>query len=208
MSASGLPVKELLVIGLTGGIGSGKSVATSMFAEHGAGIIDTDQIAHSLTRAGGDAIKPIRDAFGDEFISEDGSIDRSRMRRLIFSDASAKLRLEQILHPLIHTEARARLAHMQNMPYVIIVVPLLPTSPAFLQMVKRILVVDCDVETQISRATKRDHVSAREVQDIISQQTPREERLRLADDVIHNESDLESMAEQVELLHKRYSRPD
>jgi len=208
MSASGLPVKELLVIGLTGGIGSGKSVVARMFAEHGAGVIDTDQISHSLTRSGGDAIKPIQDAFGDEFMSEDGSLDRAKMRNLIFSDASAKLRLEKILHPMIRTLAKTRLAQMQDKPYAIIVVPLLPTSPAFQQMVNRILVVDCDAKTQISRVAERDHVSVQEAQDIISQQTPRDERLRLADDVIRNENDLESLAEQVEALHKRYSKPD
>src|SRR3990167_4619336 len=118
-----------LIIGLTGGIGSGKSTVAALFAEHGAGIVDTDAIARDLTQADGEAIAAIRTAFGDEYLTDDSALNRVKMRGLIFSDAIAKQRLEQILHPLIREHAKVLLRQLQDMPYIILVVPLLPESP-------------------------------------------------------------------------------
>jgi dephospho-CoA kinase len=177
-----------------------------LFAEHGAGIIDTDVIAHSLTQRGGDTIAAIRATFGNDYITEDGALDRAKMRKLIFSDAAAKQRLELILHPLILEQAKAQLQGLQTKPYIIIVVPLLPESPSFQQLVQRVLVVDCDEDTQVARVIRRSRMTTAEVRAIIAQQTQRAERLRLADDVIHNEGDLDNLAEQVNVLHQRYSK--
>jgi dephospho-CoA kinase len=195
-----------LCIGLTGGIGCGKSTVASLFAEHGAGIIDTDTIAHDLTRSGGNAIASIRAVFGKDYISADGSLDRAKMRGLIFADAASKRQLEHILHPLILEQAQAQLQQLRSKPYIIIVVPLLPESAAFRQLVQRVLVVDCDEDTQVGRVIGRSPMTSREVRAIIAQQTPRAARLKLADDVILNEDDLAGLAEQVNVLHQRYSK--
>ncbi len=201
-----------LIVGLTGGIGSGKSIVAGLFEKHGAGIIDTDEIARRLTqacpepsrRADGAAMAAIRSAFGDNYIADDGALDREKMRGLIFSDVAAKQRLEKILHPLILEQAKAQLQRLQAKPYIILVVPLLPESPAFRQLVQRVLVVDCGEEIQIARVITRSRITDAEVRAIIAQQTPRDERLRLADDVIHNEGGMENLAEQVAILHERY----
>lgn len=192
-------------VGLTGGIGCGKSTVAELFAGHGAGIIDTDAIARDLTQSGGEAIAAIRAEFGEDYITAEGSLDRDRMRGLIFANADAKRRLEQILHPLILEQARLQLERLQDRPYVVIAVPLLPESPAFRQLTQRILVVDCDENTQIQRVTRRSRMSEAEVRAIIAQQTPRIQRLRIADDVIRNETDLDSLAAQVAVLHRNYS---
>ena len=198
-------VLSKFVVGLTGGIGCGKSTVADLFAEHGAGIIDTDVIAHRLTQRGGEAIAAILAAFGKDYITDDGALDRAKMRGLIFSDAAAKQRLELILHPLILEQAKAQLQQLQGKPYVIIVVPLLPESPAFRRLVQRLLVVDCDESTQVKRVTGRSRMTAKEVRAIIAQQVPRAECLKLADDVIHNDDGLANLAEQVTDLHGRYS---
>lgn len=193
------------VVGLTGGIGCGKSTVANLFAEHGAGVVDTDAIARHLTQSGGDAIAAIRAAFGDEYIKDDGALDRAKMRGLIFSDAAAKQRLENILHPLILEQAKAQLLRLQIKSYIIIVVPLLAESPAFQQLVQRVLVVDCAENTQIARVIGRSRMTDAEVRAVIAQQTPRAKRLELADDVVLNEAELENLAEQVAALHERYS---
>ena len=194
-----------LVVGLTGGIGSGKSTVAALFAEHGAGIVDTDAIAHRLTQTGGEAIAAIRAAFGNEYIMDDGALNRAKMRGLVFSDAAAKQRLEQILHPLIREQAKAQLQQLEASPYIILVVPLLPESPAFRQLVQRVLVVDCDENTRIARVIGRSRMTEEEVRAIIARQTPRAERLQLADDVISNDAGLDSLAGQVAVLHERYT---
>ena len=193
------------VVGLTGGMGCGKSTVADLFAEQGAGIIDTDVIAHSLTQRGGAAISAIRAAFGDDYLTDDGALNRAKMRGLIFSDAAAKLRLERILHPLILEQAKVQLGQLQDRPCIILVVPLLPESPAFRQLAQRLLVVDCDENTQVARVIARSGIGEAEVRDIIAQQTPRAERLELAGDVIHNDAGLDILAEQVAVLHARYS---
>lgn len=200
------PAQDRLIIGLTGGIGCGKSTVANLFAGLGAGIIDTDAIAHLLTRPGGAAIPVIRAAFGDRYIADDGALNRALMRELVFSDAAARQRLESILHPLIREQAELQLQQRRNDPYIILVVPLLAGSPAFRRLVRRVLVVDCDERIQIERVIGRSSMTEPEVRAIIASQTPREERLRLADDVISNNAGLDSLAGQVAALHRRYGQ--
>ena len=195
-----------LIVGLTGGIGSGKSTVAELFAQQGAGLIDTDVIAHHLTRANGNAITAIRAAFGNEYITDAGALDRTKMRGLIFSDAAAKQQLERILHPLILEQAMTQLQQLQTQPYIILVVPLLPESPAFRQLTQRVLVVDCNENTQAERVIARNRMNEAEVRNIIAQQAPRAKRLQLADDVIHNETGLDSLAAQTKVLHAQYLR--
>ena len=194
-----------LRIGVTGGIGCGKSTVAGLFAKHGAAVIDTDEISRRLTQAGGAAIESIRAAFGNDFISEDGAMDRTKMRKRVFSDSIAKRRLELILHPLILDQAKEELQKLEARPYVIIVVPLLPESAAFRNLVQRVLVVDCDEKIQLARVTKRSGMTEAEVRRIIAEQTPRAERLKISDDVVHNDAGLDSLARQVAGLHARYS---
>lgn len=193
-----------LVIGLTGGIGSGKSTVAGLFAAQGAAIIDTDAIAHGLTRIGGIAIPAIRAAFGDRYIAEDGALDRAQMRTLVFSDPTARQRLEGLLHPLILSLAESELAQNADAPYAILVVPLLPQAAAFRRLVQRVLVVDCDEATQLARVVQRSGLREAEARAIVASQTPRAERLKLADDIIRNDGDLDALADQVDALHRHY----
>lgn len=195
-----------LVVGLTGGIGCGKSTVADLFARYGAGIIDTDAISHRLTQHGGAAIPAIRAAFGDGYIAGDGAVNRSKMRALVFSDAAARQRLEQILHPMILEQAEQQLQQLQAAPYSILVVPLLSEHSAFRRLVQRVLVVDCDERTQAERVVGRSNMSLREVRAIMASQISRAERLQLADDVIHNDAGPDSLAGQVAALHRRYGQ--
>ncbi len=192
-------------IGLTGGIGSGKSSAAEMFGELGAGVVDTDAIAHELTRAGGAAIEAIRGAFGAEYIASDGGLDRARMRRFVFRDPDAKTRLEGILHPLIGAQSRARVAAAQQ-PYVVLVVPLLLETGACRDLVQRVLVVDCSEERQLARAMQRSRLPADEVRAIMAAQLPRSGRREQADDVIDNDGGMDALRHQVAQLHEKYLR--
>lgn len=191
-------------IGLTGGIGSGKSTVAELFKSHGATIIDTDEISRQLTQAHGLAIPSILQNFGSAFITKEGSLNRVSMRQLIFTDASAKQKLEQLLHPLIFAQAKHLLEIAPNTQYVLLVVPLLFDSPDFLQLANRVLVVDCDENTQIQRVMQRSQLNEMEVRSIILQQTPRIFRLKKADDILVNNTDLMSLAGQVTFFHQRY----
>jgi dephospho-CoA kinase len=190
-------------VGLTGGIGSGKSVASAMFAEAGAGVVDTDEISRALTAPGGAAIDPIRQRFGPPFVAGDGGLDRPRMRALVFDDMQAKHRLEAILHPLIRERSRAAVGAARQ-PYVILVVPLLFETGAYSDLVQRVAVVDCDESMQVSRASARSRLSQDEVRAIIAAQLPRAERLKRADDVLDNNGSEQALRRQVEALHARY----
>jgi dephospho-CoA kinase len=191
------------VIGLTGGIGSGKSAVADQFASLGAAIVDTDVIAHGLTRPGGAAIPKVRELFGDSAISADGAMDRRRVRELVFSDSSAKKRLEGLLHPMIRTESQRQIAAAKA-PYVVHVVPLLVESPDYKSRVQRVLVVDCEESVQVERVQRRNGLSADEVRRIIAAQAPRSTRLAAADDVIDNSGPLAAVEPQVRVLHERY----
>ena len=175
-------------IGLTGGIASGKSTVADMFAELGVPVIDTDIIAREVVTPGAPALLEIRARFGDEIIDATGNLDRGVMRRLVFADDAARLDLEAILHPPIGIETR-RQAGEAGGPYQIIVVPLLVGS-ALLQFVDRVLVVDCDEETQVQRLLARDAETIEQARSILAAQASREHRLELADDVIDNNRDI------------------
>jgi dephospho-CoA kinase len=190
-------------VGLTGGIGSGKSVASGMFAELGAAVIDTDEISRALTAPGGAAISPIREGFGPEYVAADGGLDRARMRNLVFGDAAAKRRLEGILHPRIRDRMRADVAAARQ-PYVIAVIPLLFETGVCLDLLQRVLVVDCEESEQVRRASARSGLSAQEVRAIMAAQLPRAERLKRADDVLVNDGSIDALRPQVARLHVRY----
>ena len=193
------------VIGLTGGIGSGKSAAADVFASLGIPVVDTDAIAHELTRPGGAAIAGIRELFGDEAIGADGAMDRKKVRELVFSDPSAKRKLEGLLHPMIRAESQRRIAEgADRAPYVVHVVPLLIESSDYRTRVQRVVVVDCDEAVQVERVQRRSGLSADEVHRIIAAQVPRATRLAAADDVIDNSGSLSAIERQVRVLHERY----
>ena len=191
------------IVGLTGGIGSGKSAAATLFEEFGAAVVDTDAIAHELTAPGGTAIAPIRAAFGDEVVAPDGALDRAAMRRKVFTDAQAKGRLEAILHPMIRAEADRRSAAARA-PYVVLVVPLLVESGGYRSRVQRIAVVDCPEAVQVARVMSRSGLSAGEARAIMAVQVDRQARLAVADDVIDNGGELAALRPQIEALHRRY----
>ncbi|MDE2310514.1 MAG: dephospho-CoA kinase [Betaproteobacteria bacterium] len=195
-------------IGLTGGIGSGKSTVAALFRECGVTVIDSDAISHQLTQPGGGAIAAIRAAFGEGYIDASGALDRPLMRQLVFSDPAAKRRLEGILHPLIRAQMLAQtwaanMGHAGVSPYLLVVVPLL-FEAGYHQLVQRTLVVDCAEATQVARAMRRSGLGEQEVRAIMAQQIARTERLRRADDIIQNDCDMEALRQQVERLHQRY----
>jgi dephospho-CoA kinase len=191
------------VIGLTGGIGSGKSAAADEFARLGATLVDTDVIAHALTAPGGAAIAPVRALFGEECIDASGAMDRAKVRARVFADPAARRQLEGILHPLIRRESAARVAAATG-AYVVLVVPLLVESADYRARVDRVLVVDCPLELQVSRVRARSGLSEDEARRIIAAQVSRETRLAAADDVIDNSGTLEALHAQVRRLHQRY----
>ncbi len=193
----------VFIIGLTGGIGSGKTSVANLFQELGIEIIDTDRIAHQLTQVGGDAIHPIRLTFGDHFILSDGSLNRSVMRQSVFSDESARHKLEAILHPLIYQEVLRRLPLIQS-SYGVLVVPLLLETKEYLELINRVLVVDCPESLQISRTMQRSQLEEQEVRQVMAVQRSRTERLLYADDVIINDSDSQHLQRQVQRLHQKY----
>ena len=192
-----------LRVGLTGGIGCGKSKAADMFAELGADIIDSDVISHELTGPGGAAMSAIEEAFGRDYVRADGSLDRERTRSLVFSEPGARGKLEAILHPLIRAET-VRRTQASAAPYVILVVPLLLETGAYRDLLDRILVVDCDESQQVARAMARSGLTEDEVRRIMSAQLPRGERVRQAQDVLVNDTDIKSLRAQVEALHRQY----
>jgi dephospho-CoA kinase len=193
------------VVGLTGGIGSGKSAAASRFAEQGAAVIDTDAIAHELTGAGGAAMPALIAAFGPDVAAPDGALDRAAMRRRVFADPTQRQRLEDILHPLIRAESDRRVGAAVA-PYVVLVVPLLVESGSYRERVGRIVVVDCSTETQIARVMARNGLERAEVERILAAQASRAQRLAVADDVIDNEGSLDRLRQQVDRLDFVYRR--
>ena len=191
-------------IGLTGGIGSGKSLVADMFAALGATLIDTDQIAHQLTAPGGLAMPAIAEQFGPDFIAANGAMDRTRMRAAVFSEPAVKRRLEAILHPLIRIETERAAAEAQG-AYRIFVVPLLVESGKWKERVTRVLVVDCPEDLQVSRVIARNGMTEAQVRAIMAAQASRQARLDAADDVIVNDAGIAQLTPQVERLHALYA---
>ena len=192
------------VVGLTGGIGSGKSTVADLFAARGASVVDTDRIAHEITAPGGAAIDAIRQRFGERVLRADGALDRDAMRALAFDDAQARQALEAILHPIIRAESERRIAAAEG-PYVVHVVPLLVESGGRAGRFDRVLVVDCPVQVQIERVQRRSGLDLERIESILAAQASREARLAVADDVIDNGGDAQALPAQVDALHRKYA---
>ncbi|MDH3615100.1 MAG: dephospho-CoA kinase [Gammaproteobacteria bacterium] len=196
------PDKKRYRVALTGGIASGKSTVADMFAHLGVPVIDTDIIAREVVQPGQPALDEIRERFGDEVIDATGKLDRTAMRKRIFSDERARLDLEAILHPRIGAETRRQVDAAPG-PYQLIVVPLLVGSP-LVQFVDRVLVVDCDEELQVERLLARDAETVEQARRILSTQASREARLAIADDVISNDQGLDETRRQVRELDETF----
>jgi len=197
-------VSGAFVVGLTGGIGSGKSAAADEFARLGATIVDTDAIAHELTAAGGAAIPLLRGLFGPAYFDSSGAMDRAKVRAMVFADPVAKKNLEALLHPMIRAESERRIAASSG-GYVVYVVPLLIESGNYRERVQRVAVVDCTEELQLQRVRQRSRLAEDEVRRIIASQIPRAERRAAADDVIDNSGTLDALHKQVRKLHLKYA---
>ena len=193
------------VVALTGGIGSGKSSVAELFAERGATIIDSDSIAHQLTDRGGAALPQLQAVFGDDIFDGGGALDRPKMRALVFGNPAARQRLESILHPLIGAEAQ-RLTSDAKGPYAIRMIPLLVEGGDPHRRFTRVLVIDCDEETQIERVMARSKLSRAEVEAIMATQATRAQRLAHADDIIDNNGVPTALVPQVDRLHATYMR--
>jgi dephospho-CoA kinase len=195
--------RPALKIGLTGGIGSGKSAAAARFASHGVAVVDTDAIARKLTAPGGAALAALRDAFGEAALAADGGLDRARMRTLVFANPAERARLEAILHPLIEAESLRRCYAAQS-PYVIVDVPLLAETGRWREHCERVCVVDCPQELQIARVAERNGHPRDEIEAIVAAQASREARRAIADDIIDNGDTLAALHAQIDALHERY----
>lgn len=196
----------MMIVGLTGGIGSGKSEAALLFADLGVPVADTDAIAHALTATGQPALQEISKAFGNEVLQADGSLNRTYLRQRIFSDPAARLTLESILHPKIRDEVASFLDRNASAPYQIVMVPLLFETGAYANLIDRSLLIDCDESLQIMRAMARSHLSEAEVRAIMAAQCSREQRLALTSDVILNNGTLVDLKNQVREKHEKYIR--
>jgi dephospho-CoA kinase len=195
----------MLKIGLTGGIGSGKTRVANMLAEQGASVIDTDVVAHQLTAPNGLAMPAIVDKFGPHMVAANGSLNRALMRQHVFADPAHRHLLESILHPMITQEVIKKAEQAQG-AYIVLVVPLLVETRRWLDQVDRICVVDCDTATQIERVKFRSGLTQLEIESILLAQASREARLAVADDVIHNTSqiDFNALTKQVLELHRQW----
>lgn len=192
----------MLKIGLTGGIGSGKSTVTALFSQLNIPIIDADIIAHQLVQPYQPALLKLQQVFGDAIINADNTLDRAYLRDIVFTDKEKKIKLESILHPLIFQQMQLEY-EQQNSAYVILSIPLL-IETKMTSFVDRILVIDCAVETQIKRVKQRDNLSNERILSIISSQASRKQRLSHADDIIDNSNSTSQLAEQVKKLHNHY----
>ena len=192
----------MLKVGLTGGIGCGKTTVSQLFAELQAPIVDADTIAHQLVAPGQSALLSIRKAFGDKVFYPDGSLHRPQLREMVFSNPQKKQQLESILHPLVYKAIQNAIDQL-DYPYSILSIPLL-LETKMTHFVDRVLVVDCPVELQIARVKSRDALSESRIQSIIDSQVNRETRLSLADDVIDNSDNGSRLADQVKKLHNLY----
>ncbi len=200
--------EELYIVGLTGGIGSGKSTVAALFSALGAATVDTDAIAHVLTAPHGRAIQAIRALMGADLISLDGSLDRRATRQRVFSDGAAKKQLESILHPLIREEVEAALGTptVRLAPYTLLVVPLLFEASNYRARAQTTMLVDCAVSTQLERVQRRSGLGVDEAKRIVAAQLPRAAKLQLADQVIWNGEGMAALGAQVERIHRFYMR--
>lgn len=193
----------MLVVGLTGGIAAGKSTATAFFQERGVPVIDADEVARDVVAAGTPGLAAVAAAFGSQILQANGTLDRRRLREVVFADPAERRRLEAILHPLIQTEIRARLQQVRG-PYCILAVPLLIESAALRALAHRILVIDVPVEVQVARLMQRDGMSTEQCQAMLAAQASRAHRLEAADDVVDNATDVTALQRQLDSVHARY----
>lgn len=194
----------MYLVGLTGGIGSGKSEAARIFKELGVPVIDTDAIAFELTASGQPILKEIITHFGDVYLRPDQTLDRAALRKKVFTDKAARLKLETILHPAIYEVVQQSIKKNAGALYQVIAVPLLFETERYQKLVQRSLLIDCDEALQISRTTARSGLSPAEVEAIMLAQMPRTERIHRADDIISNNDDLTKLRHKIEAIHKNY----
>lgn len=195
---------EIPLIGLTGGIGSGKTAVSDLLGKLGAGVIDTDLISHQITAPGGRAIPLIAKEFGADFIDPQGALDRPKMRVLVFTDSNARQALEKITHPLIQQETAKQAFELakSGAPYLVFVVPLLIESGSWVNLIDYLIVVDCPEETQIQRVMHRSNMTRLDVENILKAQTSRKVRLAAANAVIENQGSLDELKSEVLKLHQ------
>lgn len=194
----------MYLVGLTGGIGCGKSEAARIFADLGIPVTDTDTIAHALTAGGQPVLQTIIAEFGDHYLKPDQSLDRAALRKKVFADRDARQRLEAILHPAIYDAALQSVKQHANAPYQVIAVPLLLESERYRKLVNRTLLIDCDERLQISRTVARSGLSPEQVEAIMQAQMPRAERLRQADDIIVNDGSIDELRQKISQIHENY----
>jgi len=196
----------MLIIGLTGGIGSGKSTVARHFEALGAPVIDADDIGRELVAPGQPALTAIAERFGADILDDSGQLNRARLRERVFTHPAQRRQLEAILHPRIRAEIQRRIASLSPAcGYCLVSVPLLIES-GWQDLVQRVLVVDAPREAQITRTVTRDGVPRQQAEAILDSQLDRDARLRAADDVIRNDGDLAALQQQVEALHRHYTR--
>ena len=194
----------MFIIGMTGGIGSGKSEALKIFESLNIKVIDLDNIAKEITDTSHQAIQEIKLVFGDAIFDKDNRLDRKKLREIIFSEKDQKINLEKILHPKILEEVMKRLNVLSNESYVVIDIPLLFETNQYTSLISRSLVIDCKVDDQIERVKKRDRIDTSVIQSIIEQQVGRNYRIERADDVVVNDGSIEKLEESIKALHKKY----
>ncbi len=196
----------MYIVALTGGIGSGKSEAAKQFAQLGVPIVDTDVIAHELTAAGSPMIRRIAELFGQDILNEDNSLNRGKLRARVLNHNAERIKLEGLLHPAIYDQALTQLEDNQrtlNPVYQILVIPLLFENNRYRNVINKILVIDCDERTQISRAMTRSKLSEQEVKALMAAQVSRSIRLQGADEVIENNSSFADLIEKVKQMHNK-----
>jgi dephospho-CoA kinase len=194
----------MFIIGMTGGIGSGKSEALKIFESLNIKAIDLDKISKEITDTSHQAIEEIKLVFGDAIFDKDNRLDRKKLREIIFSEKDQKINLEKILHPKILEEVMKRLNVLSNESYVVIDIPLLFETNQYTSLISRSLVIDCKIDDQIERVKKRDGIDTSVIQSIIEQQVGRNYRIERADDVVVNDGSIEKLEESIKALHKKY----
>jgi len=194
----------MYIIGMTGGIGSGKTEATKLFTELGVPIVDVDIISHELTARGQATLKEIAQAFGQDILNDDGDLNRTALRKKVFANSEARKSLEDILHPAIFNKALETLKKNASAPYQILAIPLLFESDRYLEIISRSLVIDSPPEMQIARASRRDGLLEADIQKIIGVQMSRTKRNSLADDLILNDGSIEELRQKIKQLHEKY----
>jgi len=194
----------MLIIGMTGGIGSGKSEASKIFASLNIEVIDLDKISREITEKDHEAIEEIKALFGESLFNKENELDRKKLRDMIFSDKNLKIKLENILHPKILAEVKKKLSIFSDEPYVVIDIPLLFETNQYVPLISRTLVIDCELSDQIERTRKRVGMEIAMVQSIISQQVDRNTRIQRGDDVILNDGSIDSFEDSIKKLHEKY----